>query len=214
MAAYERLAEQTGFTAQDCLALATIFVTRKPDRALAWVERGINLEGKNAISSSAGHDLARLRRELLAKLGREDEALEAAWGEYIKHPSKYSLEDVRQFAPKAQQKMWREKALDAAKGADLHSVMDLYVETKEWERLVELVRGTTDVALENLSHYVTEPAAEKLEKNYPGPAARLWQAQALRIVDAGKSRYYDAAIANFERAKNCFERAGLAAQCR
>jgi hypothetical protein len=32
----------------------------------------------------------------------------------------------------------------------------------------------------------------------------------MRIVNAKKSKYYDAALANFERARRCFERAGLA----
>ncbi|MBI1876292.1 MAG: hypothetical protein HYS05_20700 [Acidobacteria bacterium] len=31
----------------------------------------------------------------------------------------------------------------------------------------------------------------------------------LRIVNAKKSKYYDAALSNFERARRCFERAGL-----
>ncbi len=71
------------------------------------------------------------------------------------------------------------------------------------------MRRTRDVDLEDLSHYTTEPAAKKLEKPHPDLAARLWRAQGLRIVNAKKSKYYDAALSNFERAKRCFERAGL-----
>jgi uncharacterized Zn finger protein len=51
--------------------------------------------------------------------------------------------------------------------------------------------------------------AKKLEKSRPDLAARLWRAQGLRIVNAKKSKYYDAALSNFESAKRCFERAGL-----
>lgn len=43
VSAYESLAEETGLTAQDCLALAAIFVSGKPSQALEWVERGIAL---------------------------------------------------------------------------------------------------------------------------------------------------------------------------
>ncbi|HLK63290.1 MAG TPA: hypothetical protein VKU19_07615 [Bryobacteraceae bacterium] len=32
----------------------------------------------------------------------------------------------------------------------------------------------------------------------------------MRIVDAAKGRYYDAAVSNFDRAKRCFVRVGLA----
>ncbi|MBI4873420.1 MAG: hypothetical protein HY822_02165 [Acidobacteria bacterium] len=211
-AAYEALAEETGLTAQDCLALAEIFVSRKPDRALAWVERGIDLDRKTPHGTPAGYGLTRLQRELLTKLGRGNEALDAAWAEYRKDPSKYGYDNLLRLAPKAQRAAWHEKAMDAAKGANLHSVMELFVEAKETERLADLVRGTTDGALEAVSHYTTEPAARKLEKKHPGLAARLWRAQAMRIAGAGKSKYYDAAAANLERARKCYFRAGLGAE--
>jgi uncharacterized Zn finger protein len=55
----------------------------------------------------------------------------------------------------------------------------------------------------------TEPVARRFEKAHPDIAARLWRAQGLRIVNARKINYYGAALSNFERAKRCFERAGL-----
>jgi uncharacterized Zn finger protein len=112
------------------------------------------------------------------------------------------------YVPKGQRKSWHQKAIEAAKGADLHSVMELFLETKELDRLAERVRRTGDDDLEDLSHYASEPVAKKLEKLHPDLAARLWRAQGLRIVNANKSRYDDAALSNFESAKRCFERAG------
>jgi hypothetical protein len=114
--------------------------------------------------------------------------------------------------PKAERAVWREKALDAAKDADLHSVMELLVKTNAMGRLAELVPVTNDVALENISHYTTEPAGMKLEKPPPELAARLWRAQAMRIVDAGKSKHYETAAANLERARRYYVRAGLVAE--
>jgi hypothetical protein len=111
------------------------------------------------------------------------------------------------FVPKAGRTKWHEKAVEAAKGADLHSLMELLLETKELKRLADLVRRSKDSALEGLSHYATEPVAKKLEKTHPGIAARLWCAQGMRIVNARKSKYYDAALSNFESAKRCLERA-------
>jgi len=90
-------------------------------------------------------------------------------------------------------------------------LLELLVKTKEIERLAKLVRGAEDEALAGVSHYITEPASKKLERAHPGLAARLWCAQGMRIVDAKKSRYYDAALSNFERARDCYQRAGLAA---
>ncbi len=210
--AYVALAEQTGLTPQDCLALAKLLVKRKPVEALAWVERGRALDRESQFRSTAAYDLDQFHRELLTKLGRQDEALEAAWADFRKHPSKCSYDDLMKFVPKAERPEWHEKALDTAKGADLHSLLELFVETKEMERLAELVRDSTDEALEHVSHYATEPAAKRLEKRHPGLAARLWRAQGMRVVDAKKSKYYDAALSNFERARDCYRRAGLATE--
>lgn len=72
------------------------------------------------------------------------------------------------------------------------------------------MRDSSDEALEKISHYATEPAAKRLAKGHPNLAARLWRAQGMRIVNAKKSKYYDAALSNFERARDCYQRAGLA----
>jgi uncharacterized protein DUF6880 len=107
---------------------------------------------------------------------------------------------------------WHDKAIEAAAQpgrCPLPSLIPLLVKTKEIERLAELVDQCTDDQLEQTSHYTLEPAAETLDDAYPGPAARLWCAMALRIVDAGKSKYYRAALDNFERARRSFGAAGL-----
>jgi uncharacterized Zn finger protein len=113
--------------------------------------------------------------------------------------------------PKAERRAWHEKAIEAAKGADLHSLIELLLETKDTERLAAVVGQSKDAAIEDVSHYATEPAAKKLEKTHPEVAARLWCAQGMRVVNAKKSKYYDAALSNFERARRCYEKAGLVA---
>src|SRR3984893_11118546 len=207
---YIRLCAATQLTGQDCHALATMLVAqRKSEEALRWVERGLVLDRQNPYGSMAGHDLARLKRGLLKKLGRGNEALEAAWAEFHKHPSKYSYDDLMKYLPKQERAAWHEKAMDAARTADLHSLMQLLLETKELERLADLVGQNKDGALEDVSHYTTEPAAKKLEKTHPEAAARLWCAQGMRVIKAKKSKYYGAALENFERARRGYERAGL-----
>jgi uncharacterized Zn finger protein len=210
--AYIALVEHTELKPEDCLAVAKLFAPRKPKEALAWAERGRALDRKSQFRSTAAYDLDKLHRELLRKLGRAEEAVDAAWADFRKHPSKFTYDDLMQFVPKAEHKAWHEKALNAASGGDLHSLLELFIETKETERLADLVRGSADETLENVSHYATEPAAKRLEKNQPGLAARLWRAQGMRIVDAKKSKYYGAALSNFERARDCYQRAGLATE--
>jgi len=120
----------------------------------------------------AGHDLAKLKRELFIKLGRGNEALEAAWADFCAHPSKYAYDDLMKLVPKAERTRWHQKAIEAATGGVLRSRMERLLETRELERLADLVRQCDDSALESLSHYATQPAARKLEKTYPDIAAR------------------------------------------
>lgn len=127
-------------------------------------------------------------------------------------PSKYTYDNLMKFVPKGVRTAWHSKAIEAANGADLESLLELLMETKELDRMADLLRKTKDRALEGLSHFTAVPVAKKLEKAHPDLAARLWRAQGMRIVDSKKSKYYAAALSNFESAKRCFERAGLAAE--
>lgn len=180
-AAYVALAEETELTAKDCHALGTLLSSgRKHAEALAWVERGIAIAESEKRASLAGYDLARLRRDLLVRLGRGDEALQAAWAEYQEAPSKYAYADLMKFVPKAERTAWHERALDAARDADLHSQIELFLETRELARLVEILHRSQDESLEALSHFATEPAAQGLEETRPEIAARLWRAQGMR----------------------------------
>jgi hypothetical protein len=213
VAAYVALAEEAGLTPEDCLAIARLQGSRrKPREALAWCERGIDLDTTMPPRSTACYELATLKRELLNRLDRRDEALEDAWADYCKRPSKYTYQELMKFVPKAERSNWRERALGAARGSDLPSLIDLFVEAKETGGLADLVRSTNDEAIEQVSHYVTERAAKKLEKSHPFLAARLWRAQGMRIVNAKKSKYYDAALSNFERARHCYEKAAQTAE--
>jgi hypothetical protein len=116
------------------------------------------------------------------------------------------------YVSKADRAKWHRKAMDAALGADLHSLIELWFETKELERLVQKLRGVPDEELEGISHSTTEPVAQKLAKSHPDVAARVYRALGMRILKARKSKYYDAALSNFEEARRCYERAGLGAR--
>jgi hypothetical protein len=166
--AYESLANKAGYPADDCLALAKMYAEPDPALALHWVDRGLVSAGAES-SSAARYDLPPLRRELLAKLGRGEEALASAWEDFCLRSSKHTLSELL---------------------------------------LAKLTESASDIALEGLSHIVTT----LLESAHPFLAARLWRAQVLRIVNAGKSNYYETAIDNLERARDCFRQAGRDAE--
>jgi uncharacterized Zn finger protein len=54
-----------------------------------------------------------------------------------------------------------------------------------------------------------EPAAKRLVKTHPAVAAKVFRALCVRILNSGKSKYYDAALANIEAARKCYLAAGL-----
>jgi hypothetical protein len=213
IAKYIELTMQTELTQADCEAIAAMFqAQRRPDAALLWVERGIAIEKPSGFGRGASYKLGEMRRALLVKLDRGGEALESAWAEFQAQPGKFTYEELVRYVPKAARGLWHEKAMDAAEQGALDSVIELWVAAKETRRLAERLDRASDAELESLSHYVTEPAAERLAKTHPGAAAKVFRALCIRIVDAGKSNYYGAALSNLEKAKNCYQRAGLDAQ--
>ena len=92
-------------------------------------------------------------------------------------------------------------------------VIDLWLKTKEIERLAAHLRSTDEAQLEGLSHYVTEPAAKRLTRSHPDVATKLYRAQAIRILSAAKSKYYGAALSHVREARRYYQKAGLAGDC-
>lgn len=210
---YIHLTTETGLSAADCEAIATMFqARRKLNDALAWVERGLKVERPDAFGGSAGYNLVEMRRALLVKLGRGGEALDSAWAEFQAHPSKFTYEDLLRYVPKPEREEWHGKAMAAAEKGDLASLIELWLSAKEIGRLAERLERVTNTKLESLSHYVTEPAAERLARTHPAVAARVFRALCVRILKAGKSNYYSAALSNLEKARDCYKKAGLEAQ--
>jgi hypothetical protein len=210
---YLDLTERMGLTPADCEAIATMFqARRKPAGALAWVERGLGLEKPDAFDRVVSHKLGEMRRTLLVKLNRGGEALASAWAEFEEHPDKFKYEELVRYIPKAEREAWHKKAMDAAEQGELDSIVELWLDAKEIGRLAKRLERTSDTALESLSHYVTERAAERLAGTHPDVAAKVFRALCIRIVAAGKSKYYFEALSHLEKARNCYLRAGLDGQ--
>jgi hypothetical protein len=110
------------------------------------------------------------------KLGRGGEALDSTWAEFAAHPAKCTHEELAPNVPKAERDAWHKKAMDTAQRGDLDSVIQLWLCAREIERLAERLERTGDAKLESLSPYVTEPAAKRLAKAYPGVAAEDFRA--------------------------------------
>jgi tetratricopeptide (TPR) repeat protein len=208
--AFIALCERTAFETKDCQAIAKLYRRRRrPEDALIWVERGLEIARSNIRSSFEEHDLREMKRTLLAKLGRPGDALQSAWSEFEAHPSTFTYKELMRYVPVKEKMAWHQKAMEASEKGDLSSQIELWLEKKENDLLVARLHRATDEELENLSHYQTGPLAHKLKHSHPDISARLYRALCMRIVNAGKSKYYDAALDNIESAKKCYAKAGL-----
>jgi hypothetical protein len=159
-------------------------------------------------SAASATRLAEMRRALLAKLGRGDEALDSAWAEFQAQPCSFTYEELRRDVPKAERGRSHERAMAAAEKGYLASLIDLWLAVNEIGRLAKRLHRASHAELEGLSHYVTEPAAERLAKTHPDIAAKVHRALCVRILDAGKSKYYYAALTHLEEARKCYQAGG------
>jgi hypothetical protein len=211
--AYIALCEQTELEPKDCKAVAEMYRSRRRlHDALAWVERGLEIARLDSRKSYEEYGLCDLKRALLAKLGRTGDALQSAWSEFESHPSTFTYKELMRYVPAKEKNAWHQKAMETSEKGDLSSQIELWLEHKEYERLVSRLHRTTDDELEDLSHYQTEPLARKLERSHPDISARVYRALCMRIVNAGKSKYYDAALDNIDHAKKCYTKAGIEAE--
>ena len=60
------------------------------------------MEKQSAFGRGARHKLCEMRRALLVKLDRGEEALESAWAEFQRQPTKSSFEELVRYIPKAE----------------------------------------------------------------------------------------------------------------
>ena len=89
--------------------------------ALSWVQHGMALVKKHPHSSMmASHNLAHMKRTLLTKLGRGNEALEAAWAEYRADPNKYSYAELMKYVPTSQRVTWHTSELTGLPSSSMH----------------------------------------------------------------------------------------------
>ncbi len=208
--AYIAICEQTELDAKDCLAIAKIYQSRRrPEEALTWVERGLAIARSDNQRSIEDHELHEMERALLAKIGRPGDALQSAWSEFEAHPSTFTYKELMCYVPVKEKKTWHQKAMESSEKGNLDSQIELWLKKKEIDRLVSRLHRATAKDLEALSHYTAEPLAYKLERSHPDITARVYCALCMRVINAGKSKYYDAALDNIERAKKCYAKAGL-----
>lgn len=202
---YAALCERLGFSPRDCERLVKMEMSKKRwAKALEWVEKGIALKTKRDWHNEDDDEIGRLKPEILRHLGRKDDALGLAWADFQRDPNEFAYEQLMRFVPTKEKAAWQERALVAADEADLGDFISLCVKVKAWDRLARRIHLAKPDELEAQSHYCTEPAAKGLAKIDALAAAKLYRALGLRIVNAGKSKYYHEALEYFEKCRDLY----------
>ena len=205
---YAALCDRTGLSPRDCERLVEMEMSKKRWwQALAWVEKGVELEATRNWHNEGSHGLESKKPEILAKLGRKDESLALAWADFEKHPSDHTYERLMEYVPKAAIAEWHGRAMETAAKADIGGFLDICVATGEWERLASRVLEESDDALEGLSHFSMEPGAKGLATHNIPAAAKLYRALGFRILTSKKSKYYGVALSHFRHVRDLCQRA-------
>ena len=204
---YVALCERFIPSPKDCENIATLCKARKRFAdALEWIDRGLQAEAAGVRGNEGSYQLRPMRREILAKLGRRKDAFESAWADFAAHPSLFGYDNMMKYVPRNKRSFRHAQALDQASKCGLSGFIEICAATREWDRLADHVLTVDHRTLEGISHYVTEKAAEGLIRKHPQAAAKIYRALALRILAAGKAKYYDFALEHLRTTKRLLEK--------
>ncbi|MBI4405014.1 MAG: hypothetical protein HY537_12700 [Deltaproteobacteria bacterium] len=198
--------EQYGLDQEACLALASIFHTRKQlDRALEWAEKGLKLKDDRYGKE---YELKELRRKILKDSGRGCDAVADAWTEFAQHPSIYSFDSVLESATKKEHANLKAKAITIFEKADLREAAVALHKLKEFDRLAIRIATSKPKSLQSIFYGDAIPIAESLSKKYPKEAASLYVVQALEILAEKRAKAYHHAHDYLQSAKTLLEKCG------
>ncbi len=210
---YLKLCDRIGLTPKDCERIAGLQTAKRQyEAALKTVEEGLRLQPQQDWHNQGSHCLEHAKQELLAKVGRADEALRMAWNSFQDSPTDFGYDDFMKHVPKNARREWHQKAMTAAGTASLDDFMDLCVKTKEWDMLAERIHSVPHAEIESVSHYTTEKVANGLARKDVFAAAKIYRALGARIVKSGKSKYYHFALAHFRKARDLYTKCGCVSE--
>ena len=199
---YLALCEKIAPSPRDCENIANLYKSkRRFTDALAWVERGLDLEPQRQWGNQSSCSLYHIREDLLGKVGRKQDAFESVWAEFQDYPSLFRYTDLMKYVSGKDTPNWHDKALATAKTASLSAFIEICTQTKEWDVLGAHIEAIPRTEIDDLSHFVTEDAAKGLANRHAAAACKIYCALGMRILKGGKSKYYRQALASFRKAK-------------
>ena len=147
---YKALCERFVHSPQDCENIATLHQEKGEFKeALEWVDRGLNLEKERSWGNESAYALSRVRRDLLLKTGRRNDAFEQAWKNFQKCPGLSSYERLMDLAPEKSRPSHHKNALEEAQKSSVSATIDICLEAGELDFLSDFVLSLDDARLES-----------------------------------------------------------------
>jgi tetratricopeptide (TPR) repeat protein len=195
-----------GGTREDCYHIAQIFFEKNElDEAFFWAEEGLKLPE----SASSLNDLEDLFRKILIARGQREEAVRHAWLSFEKYPSDYTLRIVFEIALPKEHPALKQKAIEIFEKSTLKPALEGLFHLGEIERLVFHLSKAKDSDLQNELFYMDAvEIASAISEKFPKQAARLYTAQALRILSEKRSKAYPYALDYLQKVKALLESSG------
>lgn len=185
----------------DCAAIAELLLKNGRAReALGWVERGMT----SAVVDD--HDafgrMPALKGEALRQSGSEEEALDAAWEEYVADISHPRFLTLLSCASEHKRETWRQHALTEAEKQLGNGGLSVLVAEGHFRRLMALADKLDEVHFEPSDHPNLAAVASTLSLGEPALAAKYFHAAAATCLARGAA-YEEAAVALLRSVRVC-----------
>ncbi len=171
----------------------------RTEEALLWADRG-----RRKARGSVRATLEDTRIQLLTRLGRRREAIEAAWEGFRREPGGAAYRRLLGVVAEEERGEWRRRALDQAEsGSDATAFVDVCIASAESERLAHRLDSAPAFVLA-ASSTVLERAADFLDGKVSRASARLCLHLASQLLGEGDARHYARVRALLERGRQAF----------
>lgn len=169
------------------------------EEAARWADRG-----RTRATGSVREEIDDLRVRLLARVGRNREAIDSAWETFRTSPDARSYGRLLAVVSEESRGSWRRRALDHVEASsDATAFVEVCVAAEDFERLAHRIEIASGFVLA-AGHRALENAAGVLASSRPEAAGQIYAHLGSTVLEAGDSQRLFLAHTLLERAGQAF----------
>jgi hypothetical protein len=166
----------------------------------------------SSYAANESYDYPKLKSQILAALGRKDEACEVYWQEFTKYPSMSTFERILELTPDEDKAEARQKAAALAEShRSAEQAAHFLVQINELDRAARLVQQRLGEISGTFYSTVAE-VAQALEQSHPLQAWELYRILLLDVLNRAYSKAYHHAVDYLVHMEELAQRAGIQSQ--